>query len=64
MTDGSSLKYTTEKWLTPKGNWIDGKGVQPDKEVSLEDTYIQSPTDENDTQLQSAIEYLENKKGY
>lgn len=64
LTDGSSLKYTTEKWLTPKGNWIDGKGVQPDKEVSLEDTYIQSPTDENDTQLQSAIEYLENKKGY
>ena len=64
LIDGSSLKYTTEKWLTPKGNWIDGKGIHPDKEIVLDDAFIQNFMGENDTQLQSALEYLENKKGY
>lgn len=32
--DGSSLKYTQLKWLTPKGVWIQGKGLQPDYPVS------------------------------
>lgn len=35
FTDGSNLKYTTEKWLTPKGNWIHEKGIKPDIEVAL-----------------------------
>lgn len=35
FTDGSNLKLTTEKWLTPKGNWIHKKGVTPDIEVAL-----------------------------
>ena len=58
LSDGSSLKYTTERWLTPKGKWIDGKGVSPDYEVSLSDDYLQSPTEDNDSQLQKAIELL------
>lgn len=33
--DGSNLKFTTEKWLTPKGNWIHEKGIEPDHKVSL-----------------------------
>lgn len=33
MPDGSNLKYTTGKWLTPKGNWIHEKGIKPDVEV-------------------------------
>lgn len=33
--DGSNLKFTTEKWLTPHGNWIHEKGIKPDVEVSL-----------------------------
>jgi len=37
FTDGSNLKFTTEKWLTPKGNWIHKKGVKPDVEVALPD---------------------------
>jgi carboxyl-terminal processing protease len=28
--DGSALKYTVEKWLTPDGHWIHGKGLTPD----------------------------------
>lgn len=33
--DGSNLKFTTEKWLTPEGNWIHKKGIVPDVEVAL-----------------------------
>ncbi|WP_338447896.1 S41 family peptidase [Niallia oryzisoli] len=35
FSDGSNLKFTTEKWLTPKGNWIHKKGIKPDIEASL-----------------------------
>ncbi|HJV31457.1 MAG TPA: S41 family peptidase [Bacillales bacterium] len=33
--DGSDLKYTMAKWLTPEGNWIHKKGIKPDYAVSL-----------------------------
>lgn len=33
--DGSNLKYTMAKWLTPDGNWIHKKGIQPDYAVAL-----------------------------
>lgn len=33
LEDGSNLKFTTGKWLTPKGNWINEKGVTPTIEV-------------------------------
>ena len=62
LSDGSSLKYTTEKWLTPKGKWIDGKGVSPDKNVLLTDEYLLNPTTKNDLQLQSALEFLEKER--
>lgn len=37
FTDGSNMKFTTEKWLTPNGNWIHQKGISPDYEVALPD---------------------------
>lgn len=30
MADGSNLKLTVDKWLTPNGTWIHKKGVTPD----------------------------------
>ena len=33
LPDGSNLKLTTAKWLTPNGNWIHKVGIKPDKEV-------------------------------
>lgn len=33
MGDGSNIKMTTYKWLTPKGNWIHKKGIEPDVAV-------------------------------
>lgn len=35
--DGSALKYTTAQWLTSKGNKIDGKGLNVDYEVNLDE---------------------------
>lgn len=33
LKDGSNLKITTAKWLTPDGNWIHKKGIEPDVKV-------------------------------
>lgn len=33
LTDGSNMKFTTAKWLTPDGNWIHEKGIAPDVKV-------------------------------
>ncbi|RDU37616.1 peptidase S41 [Neobacillus piezotolerans] len=33
MGDGSNIKLTLFKWLTPDGNWIHRKGIMPDVEV-------------------------------
>jgi carboxyl-terminal processing protease len=33
LKDGSDLKLTTNKWLTPDGNWIHKIGVKPTVEV-------------------------------
>lgn len=37
FSDGSTMKFTIQKWLTPNGNWIHGEGIKPDYEVSLPD---------------------------
>lgn len=34
--DGTSLKYTTAQWFSSKGTVINGVGIQPDVEVSLD----------------------------
>lgn len=33
--DGSTLKLTTAKWLTPSGKWINEQGIVPDYEVKM-----------------------------
>lgn len=33
MGDGSNIKMTTYKWLTPSGTWIHKEGIAPDEEV-------------------------------
>jgi carboxyl-terminal processing protease len=37
FSDGSNLKFTIAKWLTPDGNWIHKKGLKPDYPVALPD---------------------------
>ncbi|WP_257350307.1 S41 family peptidase [Pseudalkalibacillus decolorationis] len=43
MDDGSSIKLTMFKWLTPDGNWIHEKGVKPTVEVKQPDYFYASP---------------------
>ncbi len=58
LSNGEQYKLTTKSWLTSKGNKVDGAGITPDYEISLDETYTKNPTDENDNQLQKAINIL------
>lgn len=55
LSDGSSIKITVSKWLTPEGDYIDKKGVEPDiiVEFSKEDF-----ENEFDPQMDKALELL------
>jgi carboxyl-terminal processing protease len=55
LPDGEQYKFTTKKWLTPKGNWINEKGIEVDVEVEFNKDYYENPTYDNDKQLQTAI---------
>ena len=59
FSDGSSLKVTIAKWLTPAGDFINEKGIKPGVEIKLGQTDI----DKNiDPQLNKALEILKTKK--
>ena len=58
LKSGSKIKYTVQKWLTPKGDWIEGEGIKPKYNVSNDEDYYNNPTDENDKQLKKAIELV------
>jgi len=55
LSNGDSYKYTTKSWLSPNGKWINEIGVVPDVQVSLDEIYYEDPNDDNDNQLQTAI---------
>ncbi|CAM4492213.1 S41 family peptidase [Paenibacillus phoenicis] len=49
MGDGSMLKITIAKWLTPNGEWIHKKGIKPDVEVSQPDYFTVAPINKEKT---------------
>jgi carboxyl-terminal processing protease len=51
MGDGSNIKLTLYKWLTPEGNWIHKKGVEPTIKVEQPAVYQASPI-----QLEKSLE--------
>lgn len=59
LKDGSGLKVTTHEYYTPNRNKINGKGIEPHEVVELPEGvnafYVK---EEQDTQLQKAIEIL------
>jgi len=57
LNDGSSLRMTIAKWLTPSGHNIDDVGIMPDRIIELTE---EDALAENDTQLNEALNYLEN----
>lgn len=57
LGDGTGIKVTISKYYTPKGNDIDGIGIEPDVELEFDgDAYEK---DETDNQLNKALEMLE-----
>lgn len=58
LSDGSMIKYTIEKWLTPEGNYITDVGIEPTNEVKMNEEYYQNYTEEFDNQLQEALQLV------
>ena len=58
LPDGEQYKLTTKSWLTSQGKVIDKKGIEPDYAIKLNNEYLEDPTDENDNQLQKALEVI------
>lgn len=66
MGDGSNIKLTLYKWLTPDGHWIHKRGIKPDVEVKQPDFFHVSPLhiekelafDMNNEQVKNAQQML------
>ena len=59
LESGIYVKYTVQEWLTPKGNKINGVGIEPTNEVALYEGG-------SDVQLEKAfslVEAMVNKNG-
>jgi carboxyl-terminal processing protease len=54
LSDGSAVKITVAKWLTPNGRMINGEGIKPDIDLKKDDN--------SDNQLERAFEYLKTGK--
>ena len=52
------IKYTAQKWLTPSGNWINEKGVEPTMKVELD---IEGLNKGIDNQFETALTEIVNK---
>ncbi|HIT73798.1 MAG TPA: S41 family peptidase [Candidatus Fimicola cottocaccae] len=61
LSDGSGLKITIQKYYTPKGVCIQGEGIAPDYVVELPEElqYQLTIEEDKDTQLQKALEVIE-----
>ena len=55
LSDGSSLKITIAKWLTPKGSQISDIGLTPDVEVKITSDDVAA---QKDPQLEKALEIV------
>lgn len=59
LSDGSALKMTISKYFTPNGDYIHGKGIEPD--IVIEEMYMEEKGDTilDDTWIQQALDVLE-----
>lgn len=61
LKDGSMLKITIAKWLTPNGSSISELGLTPDIKVELTDKDFE---DQKDPQLDKAFEIIKNQSTF
>lgn len=59
LSGGAALKVTVAKWLTPAGDCINEKGIDPNMEIKLTNEDIDKDLD---PQLDKALEILKKKK--
>jgi carboxyl-terminal processing protease len=58
LVNGGGIRLTIARWLTPDRHWIHKQGIVPDIEVDWDPT---SADDENDIQLNAAVDFLESQ---
>ena len=65
LTDGSALQITNFHYYLPNGDCVDGEGLKPQIEVSLDKELAGLPLGQldhaEDTQLQTALTYIQEK---
>jgi len=58
LPQGAGLHVTIAKWLLPKGDWINQKGIEPDFSIENKIPEGNTQVKENDNQLEKSIELL------
>lgn len=61
VANGGMAKITTQKWLTPNGNWINETGITPTESLALNESFLYDQSDANDNQLQKALQVVVTK---
>ena len=61
LPENRGLWLTYAKYLTPKGDPIQGKGIEPDVRVEEPDVEFGGPAPEKDVMLDAALEHLRKK---
>lgn len=51
FVDGSAIKYTTSKWMSPNGVWVNKVGIEPDISVNLHDVFGVSFSQMNEEEI-------------
>ena len=58
LTNGTSIKYTTAKWLTPAGDCIDEIGLEPDEEIPFNSDNYNETNIYSDNQVVYTLQHL------
>lgn len=58
LKTGAGLHVTVAKWILPNGDWVNGKGIEPQIAVENKIQNGNTLTKENDSQLEKAIEQI------
>jgi len=56
LQNGAGMHVTVAKWILPNGDWINGKGIEPNVAVKNEVKDGNTLTRETDTQLEKAVQ--------
>lgn len=58
LKTGAGLHVTVAKWILPNGDWVNGKGIEPQIAVENKISEGNTVTKDNDSQLEKAIEQI------